>query len=179
MSCTYHTHRRTNARSSFSFRSLRRQCSTNELLSCRNAQATTWLKRPPLGSVVRFEEVFDFIKYSGTQLGQGMHGRRIHLGGGNTDEPIVADCLATLCLRSLEHADQLDFEKGSNWDPLVHNHKHIDCIPVFGSGPRDETEIPGENCADRQDTTQAKAAQVRVELILVAAALWRVDDDMY
>src|SRR4051812_36321343 len=151
----------------------------HQLLRAPRSEASQRLKSLAAGMVVRSEEMFDLVEQTiGDVLerAQVVVVVRVRRDG---DQAVVALALAVaLGLLGLDDADQPRRHNAPDKRRFVHQDEHVQRVAVLTAGGGDVPEIEREDRPGRQYAAQREEAGLLVELILIAAPLRRLDDDV-
>jgi hypothetical protein len=96
---------------------------------------------------------------------------------GHGDKTIVAIGFAFLLLLRFKDANQDAIDQATGEQRLVGKHQHVEGVAFFGFGGGNKSEVVGEHHSFGQDLGKCELACDRIELQLVAAAFWGLDDD--
>lgn len=133
---------------------------------------------PSLGGIVGAKEILDICQLPDRQVADVSHSRTVHGRLADPDQAIVANGLAALDLRSLQHADQSRSDQAARKGWRQPQDEHVEQIAIRGARARNGAEIVREDHSFRQSPAHSKQSVLLIELVLVGAPGRRVDEDM-
>src|SRR6266850_3811222 len=153
-------------------------CAIQQLFSSVRPEPLDGLELAALRLVVRHEKVLDASQQALVQVVRPVDLQRASFYYRHGDQAVVADGLACLGLQPDEGPDKpRDHEASRKQRFLGHQH-YIQRVAVLAARTRNRAKVVRKIMAGRKDAPQLQAVQLLVELVLVAAAARRIDDDV-